>query len=116
MVTAGGGTIVNISTAGVFEPNPRFPVSVAMRAALASFTTLYADEYGPRGIRINNVLTGFTKDDPSSVPAEWTGNIPLGRAQSTAELARVVRFLAGEDSAYMTGQNLRVDGGSTRSV
>lgn len=116
LIAAGGGAIVNISTAGVFEPNPMFPVSVTMRAALASFTKLYADEYGPHGIRINNVLTGLTKDDPATVPAEWTSSIPLGRAQSTAELARVVRFLAGGESAYVTGQNLRVDGGSTRSV
>ncbi|WAL67762.1 SDR family oxidoreductase [Amycolatopsis cynarae] len=116
LVASGGGAIVNISTAGAFEPGPMFPVSVTMRAALASFTKLYANEYGPQGIRMNNVLTGLTKDDPSVVPAEWTSGIPLRRAQSTAEAARVVRFLAGEESAYMTGQNLRVDGGETKSV
>ncbi|HEY3463642.1 MAG TPA: SDR family oxidoreductase, partial [Amycolatopsis sp.] len=75
-----------------------------------------ATEYGPRGIRMNNLLTGLTKDDPSTVPAEWTSGIPLRRAQSTAEAARVVRFLAGAESAYLTGQNIRVDGGETRSV
>jgi NAD(P)-dependent dehydrogenase (short-subunit alcohol dehydrogenase family) len=116
LIDAGGGAIVNISTAGVFEPGPMFPISVTMRAALASFTKLYANEYGPQGIRMNNVLTGLTKDDPDAVPAEWTKDIPLRRAQSTAEAARVVRFLAGEESAYMTGQNLRVDGGETKSV
>jgi NAD(P)-dependent dehydrogenase (short-subunit alcohol dehydrogenase family) len=116
LVASGGGAIVNISTAGVFEPGPMFPVSVTMRAALASFTKLYANEYGPHGIRMNNVLTGLTKDDPGTVPAEWTSGIPLRRAQSTAEAARVVRFLAGEESAYVTGQNLRVDGGETRAV
>ncbi|MGI5135461.1 SDR family oxidoreductase [Streptomyces sp. CA-106110] len=116
LVASGGGAIVNISTAGAFEPGPMFPVSVTMRAALASFTKLYANEYGPQGIRMNNVLTGLTKDDPSVVPAEWTSGIPLRRAQSTAEAARIVRFLAGEESAYMTGQNIRVDGGETKSV
>lgn len=116
LIASGGGAIVNISTAGVFEPGAKFPVSVTMRAALASFTKLYANEYGPQGIRMNNVLTGLTKDDPSVVPAEWTSGIPLRRAQSTAEAARVVRFLAGEESAYMTGQNIRVDGGETKSV
>ncbi|MET8405253.1 SDR family oxidoreductase [Streptomyces sp900116325] len=115
-LVASGGAIVNISTAGAFEPGPMFPVSVTMRAALASFTKLYANEYGPQGIRMNNVLTGLTKDDPSVVPAEWTSGIPLRRAQSTAEAARIVRFLAGEESAYMTGQNIRVDGGETKSV
>lgn len=116
LIASGGGAIVNISTAGVFEPGPMFPVSVTMRAALASFTKLYANEYGPQGIRMNNLLTGLTKDDPSVVPAEWTSGIPLRRAQSTAEAARVVRFLAGPESAYLTGQNIRVDGGETRSV
>ncbi|MBL1286706.1 SDR family oxidoreductase [Streptomyces sp. NPDC057067] len=116
LVASGGGAIVNISTAGALEPGPMFPVSVTMRAAPASFTKLYANEYGPQGIRMNNVLTGLTKDDPSTVPAEWTSGIPLRRAQSTAEAARIVRFLAGEDSAYMTGQNIRVDGGETKSV
>ncbi|MET7520088.1 SDR family oxidoreductase [Streptomyces sp. NPDC005480] len=116
LVASGGGAIVNISTAGTFEPGPMFPVSVTMRAALASFTKLYANEYGPQGIRMNNVLTGLTKDDPGVVPAEWTSGIPLRRAQSTAEAARIVRFLAGEESAYMTGQNIRVDGGEMKSV
>ncbi|MFC5908704.1 SDR family oxidoreductase [Streptacidiphilus monticola] len=116
LIASGGGAIVNISTAGVFEPTPMFPVSVTMRAALASFTKLYANEYGPRGVRMNNLLTGLTKDDPDTVPAEWTSGIPLRRAQSTAEAARFVRFLASDESAYMTGQNLRVDGGETRSL
>lgn len=116
MVAAGGGTIVNVSTAGALEPSASFPVSATLRAALASFTKLYATQYGPEGIRMNNVLPGFTKDDPASVPAEWTTGIPLRRAQSTAELARVIRFLASDESAYITGQNLRADGGETRSV
>ncbi|MGE8397827.1 MAG: SDR family NAD(P)-dependent oxidoreductase, partial [Comamonas sp.] len=68
LLASGGGSIVNISTAGAFEPNRTFPVSTTLRAALGSFTKLYADEYGPQGIRMNNVLPGFTKDDPSSVP------------------------------------------------
>ncbi len=116
LIAAGGGAIVNVSTAGALEPSPSFPVSATMRAALASFTKLYATEYGPQGIRMNNVLPGLTKDDPSAVPEAWTKGIPLRRAQSTAELARVIRFLAGEESAYITGQNLRVDGGETRSL
>ena len=113
---AGGGSIVNISTSSPFEPNPRYPVSATFRAALASFTKLYSDEYGPQGIRMNNVLPGFTKEDPSTVPAEWTQRIPLRRAASAREVARVVRFLAGDESSYMTGQNVRVDGGAARSV
>lgn len=116
LVAAGGGSIVNISTSSPFEPNPNYPVSATFRAALGTFTKLFSDEYGPSGIRMNNVLPGFTKEDPSTVPAEWTARIPLRRAGSTDELARVIRFLASEDSSYITGQNIRVDGGATRSV
>lgn len=113
---SGGGTIVNISTSSPFEPNPKYPVSATFRAALASFTKLYTDEYGPQGIRMNNVLPGFTKEDPSTVPEAWTQKIPLRRAASAVEIAKAVRFLASDESSYMTGQNLRVDGGVARSV
>ncbi|WP_348789763.1 SDR family oxidoreductase [Leifsonia sp. NPDC080035] len=116
LLEAGGGSIVNISTSSPFEPNPNYPVSATIRAGLAVFTKLYADEYGPSGIRMNNVLPGFTKEDPGSVPAEWTRSIPLRRAASTTEVARVVRFLASDEASYITGQNIRVDGGVTRAV
>lgn len=112
----GGGTIVNISTSSPFEPNPKYPVSATFRAALASFTKLYTDEYGPQGIRMNNVLPGFTKEDPSTVPEAWVQKIPLRRAASAVEIAKAVRFLASDESSYMTGQNIRVDGGVARSV
>jgi len=116
LITAGGGSIVNVSTSSPLEPNPNYPVSATVRASLAAFTKLYSDEYGPAGIRMNNVLPGFTKEDPSTVPAEWTTRIPLRRAAGAHEVAAVIRFLVSDDSSYITGQNLRVDGGVTRSV
>jgi NAD(P)-dependent dehydrogenase (short-subunit alcohol dehydrogenase family) len=116
LVTAGGGSIVNVSTSSPFEPNANYPVSATVRAGLAAFTKLFSDEYGPAGIRMNNVLPGFTKEDPTTVPAEWTARIPLRRAASAAEIGRVIRFLVSEDSSYITGQNLRVDGGASRSI
>lgn len=116
LVEAGGGSIVNISTSSPFEPNPGYPVSATIRAGLAAFTKLFADAYGPHGVRMNNVLPGLTKDDPDAVPLAWTSRIPLRRAASTAEVARVVRFLAGGESSYITGQNIRVDGGAARAV
>ena len=116
LVEAGGGTIVNISTSSPFEPNPRYPVSATFRAGLASFVKLYTDEYGPAGIRMNNVLPGWNVDDPAAVAPSWTERIPLRRAGSREEIARVVRFLAGDESSYVTGQNIRVDGGIARSV
>lgn len=116
LAAAGGGAIVNVSTSSPYEPNPNYPVSGTFRAALGSFTKLYADEYGPSNIRMNNILPGFTKEDPSTVPGEWTKRIPLRRAASTQEIASVIRFLVSEESSYITGQNIRVDGGASRSV
>lgn len=116
LIAAGGGSIVNVSTSSPLEPNANYPVSATVRAGLSAFTKLYSDEYGPSGIRMNNVLPGFTKEDPSTVAAEWTARIPLRRAASAHEVAAVIRFLVSDDSSYITGQNLRVDGGATRSV
>ena len=114
MLAQGGGAIVNISTYAVFEPEPTFPVSGTLRAALAAFTKLYADQYAPIGIRMNNVLPGFI-DSLGETP-ERRQRIPMGRYGTVAEIAKTVRFLLSTDAGYITGQNLRVDGGITRSV
>jgi len=110
----GGGSIVNISTFSAFEPSAAFPVSSTLRAALGSFAKLYADEYAPHGIRMNNVLPGLVESYP--VDAETVRRIPMGRPGRLGEIARTVAFLLGDDAGYITGQNVRVDGGLTRSV
>ncbi|MFZ4205465.1 SDR family oxidoreductase [Streptomyces griseoincarnatus] len=115
MRAQGGGSIVNISSASPTEPSPRFPTSMVARAAMTTWTKLWADEVAADGIRINNVLPGYTVADPESVPAAWTSAIPLGRAAAHEEVARTVAHLAC-DATYITGQNLRVDGGLTRAV
>ena len=114
MQAQGGGALVNISTYAVFEPEAAFPVSAALRAALASFTKLYADQYAADGIRMNNVLPGFIDSLPET--AERRKRIPLGRYGTVVEIAKTVRFLLSADAGYITGQNIRVDGGLTRSV
>lgn len=114
MQTAGGGSIVNISTYAVFEPDPRFPTSGVFRAGLAAFTKLYADRYAADNIRINNVLPGFIDSLPES--AERRAGIPLGRYGRVDEVASLISWLVGEGGGYMTGQNLRIDGGISRSV
>ena len=114
MENQGGGAFVNISTFSAFEPKPAFPVSSSLRAALASFTKLYADQYAPAGIRMNNVLPGFIDSYPES--PENLSHIPLGRYGSVDEIAKTVRFLVSKGAGYITGQNIRVDGGITRAI
>lgn len=114
MQAQGGGTIVNISTFAAFEPSAKFPVSSAFRASLAGFVKMYADHYAADGIRMNNVLPGFINSYPES--AELVAKIPMGRFGHVEEIAKTTRFLLSDDASYITGQNLRVDGGITRSV
>jgi len=113
-LAAGRGSIVNVSTFAAFEPAPTFPISASLRASLAGFSKLYADEYAAAGIRMNNVLPGFMDSYPET--DEIVAQIPIGRFASVAEVADVIRFLASDEASYVTGQNVRVDGGITRSV
>jgi len=114
MKMQGGGSIVNISTFAAFEPELGFPVSSSLRAALGSFTKLYSDLYAEDSIRMNNVLPGFVDSYPAN--HENLERIPMGRYASVDEIATAVLFLISDSSSYITGQNLRVDGGITRSV
>jgi NAD(P)-dependent dehydrogenase (short-subunit alcohol dehydrogenase family) len=114
MQEQGGGSIVNISTYATFEPEALFPTSGVFRAGLAAFTKLYSDEYAADAIRMNNVLPGFIDSLPET--AERKDRIPMGRYGSTSEVADTVAFLVSDRSSYITGQNLRVDGGITRSI
>lgn len=109
-----GGTIINISTYAVFEPDSAFPTSGVFRAGLAAFTKLFADRYAADNIRMNNILPGFIDSLPEK--QEFKARIPMGRYGTTSEIADTVSFLASDGAAYITGQNLRVDGGITRSV
>ena len=114
MQQQGGGAIVNISTFAAFEPDPLFPTSGVFRAGLAAYAKLFADRYAADNVRMNNVLPGFIDSLPEK--AELRARIPLGRYGKTEEISATIAFLASDAAGYITGQNIRVDGGITRSV
>ena len=108
------GSIINISTFAAFEPDPTFPTSGVFRAGLAAFAKLFSDKYAPDNVRMNNVLPGFINSLPEK--AHFLERIPLERYGTTEEIAATVAFLASDGGGYITGQNIRVDGGITRAV
>ncbi|AOB25875.1 MULTISPECIES: SDR family oxidoreductase [Bordetella] len=110
----GGGSIVNISTYATFEPEAAFPTSGVLRAGLAAFAKLYADQYAADNVRMNNVLPGFIDSLPEK--EDRRARIPMGRYGRAEEVADLIAFLASPQSGYITGQNIRIDGGITRSV
>jgi NAD(P)-dependent dehydrogenase (short-subunit alcohol dehydrogenase family) len=114
MEKQGSGSIVNVSTFAVFEPDPDFPTSAVFRAGLAGYTKLFSTKYAAAGLRMNNVLPGFIDSLPEK--PDRLARIPAGRYAKVDELSKVIGFLISDDSSYITGQNIRVDGGLTHSV
>lgn len=108
------GSIVNISTAWTFEPSAMFPTSAVARAGLASYTKIFADQFAPHNVRMNNVLPGWIDSLPET--GERRDSVPMGRYGRAAEVSELIAFLASDKASYITGQNIRIDGGISRSV
>ena len=109
-----GGAIINISTAWVFEPSAMFPTSAVFRAGLAAYTKIFADTYAADNVRMNNVLPGWIDSLPAT--EERAQSVPMRRYGTADEIAATIAFLASDGAGYITGQNIRVDGGVTRAV
>ena len=109
-----GGSIINISTAWAFEPSPMFPTSAVFRAGLAVYTKIFCDTFAADNVRMNNVLPGWIDSLPAT--EERRRSVPLGRYGTADEVAATIAFLASEDAAYITGQNIRIDGGISRGI
>lgn len=114
MVKQKSGAIINVSTAWAFEPSPMFPTSAVFRAGLAAFAKIFADQYAADNVRMNNVLPGWIDSLPAT--EERRQSVPMRRYGTSDEIAATIAFLASEGAAYITGQNIRVDGGLTRSI
>ncbi len=132
MLRDGYGRIVNIISTSVKEPIAGIGVSNVTRGAVASWAKTLARELAPHGITVNNVLPGSTHtpridqiiaarsqktgDSKDAVTAEMEAEIPMGRFADPSETAAAVAFLASPAASYVTGINLPVDGGRTRSL
>jgi len=79
-----------------------------------SLVSFYADRYAAGGVRMNNILPGFIES--FEIDEATRTSIPMQRQGSVLEIAKTAAFLLSDDSAYITGQNIRVDGGLTRSL
>jgi 3-oxoacyl-[acyl-carrier protein] reductase len=112
-----GGRIINISTLNTVLPAPGNALYAASKAAVEQFTTVAAREFGGRGITVNTVSPGATDTDllraanPGETFETAIAFTALRRLGQPADIANVVAFLAGPDSQWMTGQNLRATGG-----
>jgi NAD(P)-dependent dehydrogenase (short-subunit alcohol dehydrogenase family) len=75
---------------------------------------MFSDRYAAEGIRMNNILPGFT--DSLNFPDDWAEAVPMKRIGKVSEIAETAAFLLSDGAGYITGQNIRVDGGLTRHV
>jgi 3-oxoacyl-[acyl-carrier protein] reductase len=110
------GKVVNISSASGVHPLPGQVNYAAAKAGVIGFTRSLAKEVAPYNIRVNAVAPGFIDTDMTSEFQEKDrkrlyDRIPLGRFGTPEEVARVVLFLAGEESEYITGEVIQIDGG-----
>lgn len=123
MAEAGGGAIVNTSSCWGIHPGPGHPIYIMTKAAIASLTQCLGRDHAHQNIRINAVCpnevdtpmlrTGFEIRglDPDNAINDLNASVPIGHIASADEIADVVLFLASEESRYMCGALLEVNGG-----
>jgi len=129
MIKNGGGSIINISSLGGVRALPGMPAYSTTKAAIIMLSKQVALDYGPHKIRCNAVCPGGTRTEMNKklvVPIaaklktdieggykHFTRNVPLRRAAQPAEIAGLCSYLAGDDSAFMTGSEILIDGGAS---
>lgn len=112
---AGGGAIVNLASEVAFSGSPGVAHYVASKAAVVGLTRVLARELGPAHIRVNALAPGFIPTEGSAVmqgeaPYDATAT-PLGRVGEAQDLLGALAFLVSDESAFVTGQTLLVNGG-----
>lgn len=132
MKQRGYGRIINIVSTSVRQPIPNLGVSNTVRGATASWAKTLANELGPFGITVNNILPGFTDTDrlralihtnaqeaglsDEELTRRMTAEIPLRRFADPRETAAVAAFLASPAASYVTGTSVPVDGGRISAI
>ena len=110
------GRIINLSSTAAVLGNKGQANYAAAKAGIEAFSRSLASEVGSRGITVNAVAPGFINTDMTElnsgvVEEELIKKIPLGRFGETSEIAHLVNFLCSEESSYITGQTIHINGG-----
>jgi NAD(P)-dependent dehydrogenase (short-subunit alcohol dehydrogenase family) len=122
MIARGGGSIVNIVSIAGTNASPAVGSYTPSKAGLLALTRLMAVEWGPLGVRCNAVGPGLIPTEGAGVygdpdvKAARAAAIPVGRLGTPLDIANAVAFFASEQSSYVNGQALFVDGGLTQSL
>jgi NAD(P)-dependent dehydrogenase (short-subunit alcohol dehydrogenase family) len=122
MLDRGRGSIVNVVSIAALHPNPAVGAYSASKAALVALTRQTALEWGPRGVRANAVGPGLIVTEGAGmyhdedVRRARASAVPMGRLGTPDDIADVVSFFASDQSAYVSGQVLYVDGGLSSSL